>query len=60
RLSTIRQADRILLIRDGKVVEDGNHRQLMHQRGEYYRLYSNQFISDSWLQAESEGRTELP
>lgn len=60
RLSTIRQADRILLIREGKVVEDGNHHQLMHQRGEYYRLYSNQFINDSWLQAEKESESGLP
>lgn len=43
RLSTIRAADRILVIRDGKVIEEGNHRELMRQKGYYYRLYTNQF-----------------
>lgn len=43
RLSTIRKADQILVIRGGCVVEQGNHRQLMKQRGYYYDLYTNQF-----------------
>lgn len=47
RLSTIRRADRILVIRDGKVTEAGTHRQLLAQRGYYYRLYTNQFLDES-------------
>jgi ATP-binding cassette subfamily B protein len=43
RLSTIRDADRIVVIKDGKVYESGDHEELLKQRGEYYKLYSNQF-----------------
>lgn len=43
RLSTIRDADVIVVISDGHVVEAGNHDALLEQRGEYYKLYSNQF-----------------
>lgn len=46
RLSTIVNANRILLIDKGKIVEDGTHSQLMHQKGRYYRLYTNQFNED--------------
>ena len=50
RLSTIRSADRILVIRNGKVTEQGNHKQLMKQKGYYYRLYTNQFMEEQELQ----------
>ncbi len=43
RLSTIRNADRILVIDGGKIIEDGSHRQLIRKRGTYYTLYTNQF-----------------
>ena len=46
RLSTIRNADRILVIRDGKVTESGNHKELIKLKGYYYNLYSNQFIDE--------------
>ena len=39
-------ADRILLIDKGRIVEDGTHSQLMHKKGRYYRLYTNQFNED--------------
>ena len=43
RLSTIRGADNILVIRDGDVVEQGNHETLMKQKGFYAKLYYAQF-----------------
>jgi ATP-binding cassette subfamily B protein len=42
RFSTVRQADRIVLLRDGRLVEDGSHEQLMRTGGEYARLFSLQ------------------
>ncbi|HBG00224.1 MAG TPA: ABC transporter ATP-binding protein [Firmicutes bacterium] len=44
RLSTVRSADVILVIRGGKVQEKGNHNELMAAKGYYYRLYTNQFL----------------
>jgi len=43
RLSTIRSVDRILVIEDGKIIEDGSHKELLKKRGEYYNLYTHQF-----------------
>lgn len=43
RLSTIRDADKIVVIKDGKVAESGDHDTLLRQKGEYFKLYSNQF-----------------
>ncbi|MFA7508601.1 MAG: ABC transporter ATP-binding protein [Bacilli bacterium] len=43
RLSTIVNTDRILLMEDGRIIEDGNHKTLMEKKGSYYRLYMNQF-----------------
>ena len=43
RLSTIQNADNILVINDGKVVESGTHRQLMDKKGFYRKLYDAQF-----------------
>ncbi len=47
RLSTIRSADNILVLDQGKVVEQGTHESLMAQKGFYYRLYQSQFDSVS-------------
>jgi len=46
RLSTIRRADRIIALRDGRIVEDGAHDELLARRGEYARLYNMQFRTD--------------
>ncbi len=46
RLSTIRQVDRILLMHNGHVIEQGDHRALMRMRGKYYNLYINQFMQE--------------
>ncbi len=43
RLSTIRSADNILVMRDGSIVEQGNHDQLMAANGFYKKLYQSQF-----------------
>ncbi|OQX65366.1 MAG: ABC transporter [Anaerolinea sp. 4484_236] len=43
RLSTIRRANRILVIEDGKIAEIGSHAELLRERGHYYRLYTQQF-----------------
>ena len=43
RLSTITGADKILVLRDGDVVEQGTHAELMAQKGFYEQLYSSQF-----------------
>lgn len=43
RLSTIRSADEILVMKDGKIIERGNHNALMKQNGFYHQLYESQF-----------------
>jgi len=45
RLSTIREADVILVMRDGQIVEQGNHDTLLKQKGFYAQLYNSQFAS---------------
>jgi ATP-binding cassette subfamily B protein len=47
RLYTIVNADRILVISKGKVIEEGNHNQLIKQKGHYYSLYNNQFKKEN-------------
>lgn len=46
RLSTIRNADLILVMRDGNIIEQGNHDQLMDQKGFYADLYNSQFVEE--------------
>lgn len=47
RLSTVRNADMILVVSDGKIVEQGNHASLMKQKGHYYNLYTRQYEEDA-------------
>ena len=42
RMSTIRNADRIVVLRDGKIVEMDSHARLLEKKGDYHRFYSNQ------------------
>ena len=42
RLNTIKNADCILVMRDGKIVEQGNHEELMAKKGKYYDLFTTQ------------------
>ncbi len=43
RLSTVRNADRILVIENGGISEMGTHAELLRKRGHYYQLYTRQF-----------------
>lgn len=43
RLSTIRSADLILVMKDGNVIEQGKHAELLEKKGFYYQLYNSQF-----------------
>lgn len=41
RLSTIKNCDKIILMKDGKIIEEGNHKDLIDKQGEYYKLINN-------------------
>jgi len=56
RLSTVRTADRILVIDDGKIKEMGTHQELLRLKGAYYNLYTNQFQEEQAM--ELLGRAE--
>jgi len=43
RLSTIQHADNIILLSKGKIIEQGNHQELLHRKGRYYQLYTLQY-----------------
>jgi len=55
RLSTVREADRILVMQRGKVVEDGMHDDLLKLDGVYAQLYRRQFAQMGMAEAESKG-----
>ncbi len=44
RLSTIREADRILVMKDGSIIEQGSHEELLEKKGFYEKLYRSQFV----------------
>ena len=46
RLSTIKNADRILVVNGGKIVESGSHQELLEKDGQYARLYNLQFTNN--------------
>ena len=43
RLSTIQHSDNIILLSHGEIIEQGNHQQLLQQKGRYYQLYTLQY-----------------
>ena len=46
RLSTIQHSDNIILLSQGQIVEQGNHQQLLQQKGRYYQLYTLQYSKE--------------
>ncbi|MBQ9944620.1 MAG: ABC transporter ATP-binding protein [Clostridia bacterium] len=47
RLSTVKNADLILVVRDGKIIEQGKHTELLKARGHYYSLYTRQYEEEA-------------
>ena len=43
RLSTIQHANKIFVIKNGELIEQGNHQELLHNKGYYYKLYQLQY-----------------
>jgi subfamily B ATP-binding cassette protein MsbA len=52
RLSTVQRADRILVISEGRIVEDGRHEELVAKEGVYRRLHNMQFDVDRGLEVD--------
>ena len=50
RLSTIQHADNIIVLSKGQILEQGNHQELLHQKGHYHQLYTLQFHKDELKQ----------
>ncbi|MEE9615675.1 MAG: ABC transporter ATP-binding protein [Anaerolineae bacterium] len=64
RLSTVRHADRIIVIRDGRIIEEGDHEGLLAQSGHYAELYNTYFRHQSleyrpWDFEETDSRMPL-
>ena len=55
RVSTVRDADKIVYLRGGEIIEQGSHEELLARRGAYYELYRRQSLA---RQVESMGRME--
>ena len=55
RLSTVRNADLILVVKDGKIIEQGKHDELLKARGHYYNLYTRQYEDEATSNAFAAG-----
>ncbi|GHV12075.1 ABC transporter ATP-binding protein [Bacteroidia bacterium] len=58
RLSTIRKADQIIVLKSGQIIEVGNHQQLMENKRYYYELIQSQYESDTENKEEKQDDTE--
>ncbi len=47
RISTIKNADKIVVLEDGRIVEQGTHQQLLERKGSYFELYEKQLLEES-------------
>lgn len=47
RLNTIQEADKIIMLEDGKIIEQGSHEELLAQKGQYYQLYQGQLLDQA-------------
>jgi ATP-binding cassette subfamily B protein len=50
RLSTVRNADVILVVRSGKIVEQGTHEELLEKKGYYHELFTRQYEDETTAQ----------
>ena len=57
RLSTVMDADEILVVNDGQIVEKGNHQELLALNGAYAALYKSQFVKKKNEDEADEGET---
>lgn len=60
RLSTVQQADRIIVLKGGRIIEDGTHAQLLRQNGVYRRFYERQFRDEEPEELTPLGQSEQP
>ena len=63
RLSSATLASKIIVLEDGEIVEEGDHRELMAKRGRYYELFSTQamrYVMDDAERSDAEGREFSP
>ena len=54
-MEEIRQADLILVVKDGKIIRQGNHQELLCRKGSYYELYSRQFEEEAAMKVFGSG-----
>jgi ABC-type multidrug transport system ATPase subunit len=58
RLSTIMQSDRILVVIDGEIVEEGSHNELIYAQGKYYDLWSKQVFVEPGAEEPKPGTSQ--
>jgi ATP-binding cassette subfamily B protein len=59
RLSTVLKADKIVVMKSGEVIEEGNHEKLLGKRGAYYTMWEQQFPMIAQLGSNGHGDGEL-